>query len=201
MSASGRHGEGDHAKQFGGQRNDFSRLAFEKQRGERRGGHVENDAGDDHHGGGDRAGHDDAAAGTDEVAGAEILAGHRGGGNLERAARHVAQRLDLDRDAVCGGGNVAQRQDDPQVNQVADADEQHVDAAGDADAEDAADEVEVGPHGGEPQMEAGPAAGEQRQENRRAAAVADGRAERDAGPAQFGQRADAAAERVARRPC
>ena len=41
-------------------------------------------------------------------------------------------------------------------------------------------------------MKAGAAAGQQRDENRRAATVADRRADRDAGPAQLRQRTDAA---------
>ena len=85
-------------------------CAFEKQRSQRRGGDIKDNAGDDHHAGRDEARHDDAAAGADQIASAEVLAGHRGGGDLKRAARHVAERFDLDGDAVGGGGDVAQRQ-------------------------------------------------------------------------------------------
>ena len=50
---------------------------------------------------------------------------------------------------------------------------------------------------GQPQVVAGAAADQERQHDRRAAAVADGGAERDAGPAELGQRADAGGQRVA----
>ena len=53
----------------------------------------------------------------------------------------------------------------------------------------------------QPQVKAGAAAGEEREQDRRAAAVADGGAERDAGPAELGKRADAGGQRVAERPC
>ena len=61
------------------------------------------------------AGDQHAVAGAAQVAGAEVLAGHRGGGDLERAARHEADRFDLDGDAVGGGGDVAEVEDHAEV--------------------------------------------------------------------------------------